>query len=65
MIVAPLFEVAVYVAVPAPCQREDAAPNTNAGEPLGVIVTVCVAVLGPFHPVAVTVITDVPNQPVV
>jgi hypothetical protein len=29
----------------------------------GVVVTVCVDVCGPLHPVAVTVITDVPDHP--
>ena len=54
----------MYVTVPAPWQRTDVAPKVNIGVPTDdVIVTVCVEVLGPLHPVAVAVIVDVPLQP--
>ena len=59
-----LVAVAVYVTVPVPWHRVDVAPRVKTGVPtVGVIVTVCVAVLGPLQPAAVAVITLVPVQP--
>jgi hypothetical protein len=56
--------VAVYVTVPAPWHLVEVAPSVNTGVPtVGVIVTVCVAVVGPLQPVAVAVITVEPDQP--
>ena len=54
----------MYVTVPAPWHLTDVDPRSNA-RPVttGVIVTVCDDVVGPLHPVAVAVITDVPDQP--
>ena len=50
--------------VAAPWQRVDEAPNTKTGVPtVGVIVTICAAVLGPLQPSALAVIVDVPVHP--
>ena len=55
--------VAVYVTIPDPWQRVDVAPNVNTGVPtVWVMVTVWFAVDGPLQPVAVAVITDVPDH---
>ena len=47
-----LVAVAVYVTGPAPWHRVEVAPSVNTGVlTVGVTVTVCVAVVGPLHPV--------------
>ena len=52
----------MYVTVPGPCNLEELEPNMNVGVPLLLIVTVCVEVLGPLHPVDVAVIVDAPSH---
>ena len=55
--------VAVQVTGPPPWQRVDVAPGKNTGVPtVGVIVIVWSAVEGPLQPVAVDVITEVPDH---
>ena len=55
--------VAVYVTAAAPWQRVDVAPGVNTGVPtFTLVVTVCVAEVGPLQPCAVAVITDVPDH---
>ncbi len=56
--------VAVYVTLLLDLQRIEVAPSVNTGvATVGVIVTVCEAVLGPLQPAAETVIKEVPLQP--
>jgi len=56
--------VASYNTVPAPWQRTEVAPNVKTGVPtVAVVVTICVAVVGPLQPAAETVIVEVPDQP--
>ena len=55
--------VAVAVYVPVKAQRV-VPPDAKMGVPTeGVVVTVCVVVVGPLHPAALAVITEVPLQP--
>ena len=57
--------LAVYVTIVigAVWHRVDVAPKVNIGVPTGELtVTVCVAVRGPLHPVAVAVITELPTH---
>jgi hypothetical protein len=59
-----LFEaVAVYVTLLVDWQIVEEEPKLNTGIVTGALtVTVCVDDLGPLHPDAVAVITDVPDQ---
>ena len=57
--------VAVYVTVVAAWQRVELMPDAKVGVPTdGVMVTVCVEVVGPLHPAALAVMVDVPLHPV-
>jgi hypothetical protein len=56
--------VAVYVTVPAAWHLVVDEPSENTGVPTdAVVVTVCVAVLGPLHPAALAVIVEDPVHP--
>jgi hypothetical protein len=56
--------LALYDTVPAPWQRVDVAPDENTGVPAdAVVVTVCVAEVGPLQPVAVAVTIEAPDHP--
>ena len=59
-----LEAVAPYVIVPATWHLVDVAPRVKAKLlTVGVMVTVCVVVIGPLQPAALAVITEVPLHP--